>query len=62
MKETSPWYKKKTNVAVISALVAAGIAFGFGEMELKEFITAVSGGIIAIFLRQGVAKAEGGKE
>ena len=53
------WWQRKTNITVIVALIAAGIAFGFGEIGLKEFITAVAGGLVTIFLRQGVAKAPG---
>lgn len=54
-----PWYRRKTNIAAVTLIAGAAITFGFGGMGLKEFLTAIIGGLITIFMRQGIAKTPG---
>lgn len=50
------WYKSKTNWSVIVTAIA-NIVSAVTGIELPQYFNEVMGGLIVIFLRQGVAKS-----
>ena len=53
-----PFYKQKTTITAVLAILTAGGAYLVGEIELKTFIEAAFAGLMAIFMRQGVEKSK----
>lgn len=51
------WYKQKTTWTGIGGIVTAVGGFLTGQMDLQTAIELFVGSLLAIFLRQGIAKA-----
>jgi len=50
------WYKQKTTITGIAAILGAAAAYLAGEMALDVAIQIVVTALLGIFLRQGVEK------
>jgi len=55
-RKTKPWYRSKTIWTGIAAIVGAMGGMATGELETAQGLHAILTGLIAIFLRRGIAK------
>jgi len=53
-----PWYRQKTVITSVLAMLTAGGAYLAQEIDLKTFIEACFAGAMVIFMRFGVEKSK----
>lgn len=52
-----PWYKQKTTLTAIGAVLSAIGGYLHGDINIVNLVTAVFGGLVVIFGRQAVEKS-----
>ena len=58
MNNLTPWYKQKTVITAVLAMLTAGGAYLGNEIDLKTLIEAGFAGFMVIFMRFGVEKSK----
>lgn len=58
MNDLTPWYRQKTVITAVLAMLTAGGAYLAQEIDIKTFIEALFAGAMVIFMRFGVEKSK----